>query len=82
MLLAAERVDVYLLGLLSRANPHLKLIALDIPHLRKPKIRYNIGFNLGICKKKLCFVTPFGVAVRGNATLTIACIGHSVLGEH
>ena len=24
----------------------------------------------------------FGVAVRGNATPTIACIGYSVLGEH
>ena len=24
----------------------------------------------------------FGVAVRGNATLTIACIGYSALVEH
>ena len=27
------------------------------------------------------FITPFGVAVRGKASLKIACIGHSVLGE-
>ena len=26
-------------------------------------------------------ITPFGVAVRGEASLKIACIGHSVLGE-
>ena len=26
-------------------------------------------------------ITHFGVAVRGKASLKIACIGHSVLGE-
>ena len=26
-------------------------------------------------------ITPFGVAVRGKASLKIACIGHSELGE-
>ena len=26
-------------------------------------------------------ITPFGVAVRGKASLKIACIGYSVLGE-
>ena len=26
-------------------------------------------------------ITPFGVAVRGKASLKIACICHSVLGE-
>ena len=27
------------------------------------------------------FVAPFGIAVRGKASLKIACIGHFVLGE-
>ena len=41
-----------------------------ILHLRKPKIRYDIGFSLGdFTKINVCFVIPFGVAVRGNATL-------------
>ena len=71
------------LGLLSRANPHLQLIALVIPHLKNPKIRYDIGFSIGgFTKINVCFVTPFGVPVRGNATPTIACIGYSALGEH
>ena len=40
-----------LLGLLSRANPHLQLIALVIPHLRNPIIRYYIGFIVGAFTK-------------------------------
>ena len=48
-----------LLGLLSRANQHLQLIALVIPHLRNPKIRYDIGFSVGsFTKINVCFVTP------------------------
>ena len=27
------------------------------------------------------FITPFGVAVRDRASLKIACVGHSALGE-
>ena len=65
-----------LLGLLSRANPHLQLIALVIPYLRHPKVRYDIGFSLGAFTKiKYVLLPIFAVAVRGNATLTIACIG-------
>ena len=66
---AVAGTTVPLSGLLSRATPHLQLIALVIPHLRNPKskIRYDIGFSLGALKKH---------------TLTIACICYSVLGEH
>ena len=66
-------------GLLSRANPHLQLIALVTLYLMNPKIRYDIGFSLGAFTKiNVCFVMLSGV----NYTLTIACIGYSVLGEH
>ena len=64
-----------LLGLLSRANPHLQLIALVIPHLRNPKIRYDIGFSVGAFTKiNVCFVTPFWVAVMGKAKLKILAL--------
>ena len=33
-------------------------------------------------KMNVYFVPSFGVAVMGNATLTIACIDYSVLGKH
>ncbi len=50
-----------LLGLPSRANPYLQLIALVIPHLSNPKIRYDIGFSVGAFTKiNVCFVTPLG----------------------
>ena len=72
-----------LLGLLSRANPHLQLISLVILHLRNPKIRYDIGFILGAFTKINVFCYPLLELLSGvNDTLTIACIGYSVLGEH
>ena len=37
--------------------------------------KITVNFVVHFC------VTPFGVAVRGKASLKIACIGHSVLGE-
>ena len=35
----------------------------------------NVNFVANFC------ITPFGVAVRGKASLKIACMGYSVLGE-
>ena len=35
----------------------------------------NINFVAHLC------ITPFGVADRAKASLKIACVGHSVLGE-
>ena len=35
----------------------------------------NVKFVARFC------ITPFGVAVRGKASLKIACVGHTVLGE-
>ena len=35
----------------------------------------NVNFVAHFC------ITPFGVAVRGKASLKIGCIGHSVVGE-
>ena len=44
-----------ILGLLSRANSHLQqCIALVIPHLRNPNIRYDIGFSVGAFTKNKC----------------------------
>ena len=41
--------------------------ALVIPHLRNPKIRYDIGFSLGaLIKINVCFVTPFLGCCRGK----------------
>ena len=55
-----------LLGLHSRSNPHLQLIALVILNLSNPKIRYDIGFSLGAFTKiNVCFVTPFWVLLSG-----------------
>ena len=55
-----------LLGLLSRTNPHLQLIALVILHLRNPKLRYDIGFSVGAFTKiNVCFVTPFWGCCQG-----------------
>ena len=53
---------------------------------------YNVGYDtvflafalsdklMSIVSPIFC-ITPFGVAVRGKASLKIACICHSVLGE-
>ena len=73
-----------LLGLLPLVNPHLELIALVILHLRNPKIRCDIGITLGAFTKNKCmFCYPLLRLMSGvNDTLTIACIGYSVLGEH
>ena len=55
-----------LLGFLSRANPHLQLIALVIPHLRNPTIRYDIGFSVGAFTKiNVSCVTPFWGCCQG-----------------
>ena len=55
-----------ILGLLSRADPHLQLIALVIPHLRNPKIRYDIGFSVtAFTKINVFFVTPFWGCCQG-----------------
>ena len=71
------------LGLLSRANPHLQLIALVILHLRKPEIQYDIGFSLGTSTKiNVCFVTPFWGCGQGVNDTQIAFIGYSLLREH
>ena len=69
-----------LLGLLSRANPYLHLIALVIPHLRNPKIRYDIGFNVSAFTKiNVCFVTPLGFlsGVMPHLQLLALVIPHS-----
>ena len=71
------------LGLLSRANPHLQLIALVILFLGNHKIRYDNGFSLGAFTKiNVCCYPLLGLLSGVNDTLTIACIGYSVLGEH
>ena len=68
------------LGLLSRANPHLQLIALVIPQLRNPKIRYDIGFSVdAFTKINVCFVTPLGFlsGVMPHLQLLVLVIPHS-----
>ena len=70
------------LGLLSRANPHLQLIALVILHLRKPEMRYDIGFSLGTSTKINVFCYPLLGLRSGVNDTQIAFIGYSLLGEH
>ena len=72
-------------GLLAGVKPRVNLLALDIPHSGKPKVRYDTVFSLGpfnIDKSPFrgpYAIYPFGVAGRGKASREIACIGHSVL---
>ena len=71
-----------LLGLLSGVKPRLTLLALGIPYSGNPKVRYYTVFGLGPFNiNKSPFRCPFGVAVRGKASLEIACIVHFVLME-
>ena len=60
---------------MSGVKPHLKLLALVIPHSRNPKVRHGIVVSIGpffIIKNQV--VTALGVALRGKASLKIARI--------
>ena len=70
-----------------KGNPKIASIGHSV--LGNPKVRYDIGFSIAFffLHKYMSillplFITPFGVAVRGNGKLTkLVLISQSVLGE-
>ena len=44
-------------------------------------LAFTLSDKLMLILLPIFLITPFGVAARGKASLKIACIGHSVLGE-
>ena len=58
-----------------KGNPKIASIGHSV--LGNPKVRYDIGFSIAFCLHKCMsmllplFITPFGVAVRGNGKLTL-----------
>ena len=58
-----------------KGNPKIASIGHSV--LGNPKVRYDIDFSIASCLHKCMsmllplFITPFGVAVRGNDKLTL-----------
>ena len=75
-------------GVAVRGKPTLEMLALVIPYseyIIREAMKLLFGLRafrkINVNFVALFCITPFGVAVRGKASLQIACIGHSVLGE-
>ena len=53
-------------GVAITGKPALTIDCISHPHLRNPKIRYDIGFSVGAFTKiNICFVTPFWGCSQG-----------------
>ena len=66
-------------------KPALTIDCISHPALKEPYIRYYIGFSLDAFTKIYIYMFCYpllGLLSGLNNTLTIACIGYSVLGEH